>query len=199
MNTVLVVVVILFATCAKGCLDSTFIVFDENVPYVQSSQFLTVLPTNYTCGFFKFANVGSNDYSVAFKIRGPPSYGPLYHTIPRICFYNKSGGTQDIDDEPPDTIVACKNDTEFEIIASADYIQMASVEYITWNHKDHKPLWTSSVTILSKPSSPPHSTFVCNTHSLLLAFLLIVIFLLLCATITLSIMYYRSYKRLQLI
>jgi hypothetical protein len=181
----------------QGCgLDTANLLFDQSSFREQVSQYLTFLPTNTTCGYFFFVYLGVVNSNVTFKISGPTTYGPLFHTIPRICFYNNYDAS-DPEYQPPDSIIACSNATKFELTLPANSVKGVSIDYISMNKEDWKPLWTASVTNLFPSSSsfpiPPHDT--CNTHFFLIFALFVMLGISVPALLVISILYYNVRKQ----
>lgn len=182
----------------SGCgLNTANVRFDESSFREQVSQYFTFLGDNSTCGYFFFRNLGFSNHNVTFKVKGPTTYGPLFHTIPRICFYNNSNPT-DPEYQPPDSIIACTNATTFEVTLPADAVKGASIDYISMNQEDWKPLWTGSVINLFPSSSPyPYPPpYSCNTHSVLISVQFIMLGISIPSLFVISILYYNLRKQL---
>lgn len=174
------------------------VIFDDTVYYQQTSQYLHFLPNNSTCGYFSFVYLGINNVDVTFSIKGPSTFGHHFHTIPHICFYN-TDTIRDPEEQPPDSIIACKNSTNFEITLPAGIVKGASIDYISFTQTDWNPLWKASVTNPSANSTHSPILQLCNKHHLLISILILLLILNVGGLFVVSVLYYKARNRLSLL
>ena len=203
MKSLLILFLIFFAlphlSDTLGCgLYIEDIIFDETVSYQSTSQYFRFLGDNSNCGYFMFEYLGINNANVTFNISGPSSYGPLFHTIPRICFYS-TNTIREIEDQPPDAIIACKNSTNFAVTLPAQTVKSASIDYISFNQRDWKPLWKASIKNPSATQNPYPYPRPCNNHNFLISFLSFLLIGNVGGLFVVSALYFNSRKALSLL